>query len=1013
MSASCPIVKKPENIDAVAKILQSSKTVNAVLRRFPQLGAAIRLLDPAADLTSPASRHVIAHAVLREDRQTAATTALSLLSKGKTIGDLFALDEKGYVTLQQKGQGRKSVNVHINDLLEGKTAKKYVLTPEQAVGVKLRKDIWDDLRFYYNQFGGKLSVDEDLFPRLISGIVKDGKLVKGDEFSPVKTRYGGSPLSKTGTFTRSRAMHPDGTMKTSAEMAEEGWRYLDPDAALTSKGLEVSRRTADEQFISWLTKQEGIVKKGDVIGPGVKTGIHPAKYGMVGFDSTQTPGLAGYYATPEVVKYINDLMSVESKAVIPGVTWLVNESRGAIASADFGTTGIQLLASLGADMGHLIGFAATAGKLSKPSNIFGTAVYNSFKSFFSEGNLTRYYADNKDVIDRWSLYLGGLKNSEYVSKLLAEPEKSLVMKLPLMTRFGRAFESSLDVAKVEYVKSLERIMGTNISATDKEALGGWVRNSTGMTSTSRLGVSPRQQDIEATWLFFSPRFTRSLFAMASTIFKLDKAGNEARLALGGLAAGATGVYLAAAAALGQEPDLDPIKNGRLNPGFFTLRVGDNRVGIGGGMRALARLSVDSYESAKNDPTRFISPDFKGAHSNPFLSFWRSRSSPLTGTVMDIWEGEDYKGTPIEDGNDYLNVLKGRTLPFSIQSALEARGQSETKAGVALAAGFGLNTNPLSAYQLYDEYLKSVRLSDGEQRFPDGANTANTDENQFKLFTQKDAQAQHLRAEYNEARLAGGSPGRDIQAVLDDRVKRLDAADAQLKQNGDFRIYRQQVNEIRANSRKQMEALHLSSVNQSGDKKLVQSWYETYADPNAIDPVTGGINSEGLESLQEAWKTGHPGEFERLIEPQESIGETPMETRLRTDRKAIADSGWWDTDKQAWDTLKTVLMKRAAGGKLKLSSYDSYAEYQLGRRQQYASRFAAKGRKQPDLLADIAMSRDPLVKAFNKIRMRDRLLLQKNNPGLTALLERWGYNHVSMQEYRLALRQGSSAELAPV
>ena len=1001
MPAGCPIIRKPDDISLVAAALQRSATISAVIRRAPQLGFLIRAINPAADMSDEGlSRHVIAHAVLREERQTAATAALSLVARSKPLAKVFDIDDTGFVTLRLKTR-KTAKPVHINDLLEGKALNRYDLTPEQKAALKLRKDIWDDARFYYNQFGGKLSVEDDLFPRQIHGFVDAaGKFSAGDGLAQ-RSRYGGSPLSVGGTFTRSRAMNPDGSIRSSAQMVGEGWRYVDPDAVLHAKVLEVSRRTADEQFVRWLTAQPNILKKKDILGSGVKTGVHDARWGMYGFDAAQTPGLAGYYGTKEQVQYINELLSVDSKAVVPGVTWLVNESRGLIASMDFGTTGVQLLAALGADTGHLLVSAATLGRLSKPSNIFGTAVYNSFKSWFSESNLSNYYAANKDVIDRWAPYLGGLKNSEYVSGLLRAPNKSVVTKIPTMRRFARSFEASLDIAKIEYIKSLERINGMDMTRAEKEALGGWVRNSTGMTSTSRIGVSARQQDIEATWLFFSPRFTRSLFAMTATLLKADKAGNEARLALGGFAAAAVSTYLLAAYATGQEPDLNPTKNGRFNADFMTLRIGDNRVGIGGGMRALARLSAESYESAKTDPTRFISPDFRGAHSNPLLAFWRSRSAPLTGTILDIYSGEDFKGTPIEDGNDYVSLLKGRTLPFSLQAALEANGQADTRAGVALAAGFGMNSSPISAYQLYDEYLRDIRMADGSQRFPEGANTAHTEENDFKNFIQYDPQAKHFKDNYEESRLTGSRPGRDIQRILDERSQRIEAADTLLAQTGDYRRYRTQINTIRADSRTTMQTLHLDSIRQSGDKKVVQSWYETYADPRAIDPVTGGINSDGLESLQDEWKRLNPGEWERLIEPSEVIGSTAMESELRSDRKAIADSGWWDADQTSWDELKEIVAARSVDGKFKASSYKTYEDYQLGRRDQYVEQFRTAGRARPELLADIAMQRDPLVAAFNKIRTRNRILLQRESPELISLLEKWGYNHVSMDEYLMA------------
>jgi|FLYL01.1.fsa_nt_gi hypothetical protein len=1015
MAGTCPIVKPPENIDDIAANLQKSETVNAVIRRFPQIGFLIRAINPAADMTNePIARHVIAHQVLREERQAATMAALSLVAKSKPLKEVFNLDDLGFTVLRRlDGQTEK---VHINDLLEGKLYKQFNLTAEQRDALLLRKNIWGDLRRYYNKAVGRsrLRSRDDMFPRKTLGWFDGKRLHKGDEFelSPAELILGkakgrkAGALATGGSFTRSRAMNPDGSIRSAKEMVEEGWRYVDPDAALHSKALEISRRTADAQFQRWLISTGIVKRKAAILGPGARTGVSPERWGMQGFDASLTPALKGYYAPPDVVKYINELLAVKSKPAIGAVTWLVQESRAAIASMDFGTTGVQLLGALGADTGHLLMAGATLGRKSRPSAIFPIAVWNGFKSWFSPTNLSRYYAANKEVIERWAPYLGGLRNTEYVSALLREPEQSFVMRIPGMKRFARAFEASLDVAKIEYVKSLERILGTDIPAAEKEALGAWVRNVTGVTSTARLGVSPRQQDIEATWLFFSPRFTRSLFATVATIFKTDKAGNEARLALGGLAAAATALYLTTSYALGQKPDLEPLKNGRFNPDFFSVRIGNNRIGIGGGMRALARLFAESYESAKTDPTRFISPDFSGAHSNPFLSFWRSRAAPLSGTVLDIWSGETFTGTALEDGNDWVSLVRERTLPFAVQAALEARGGTGNKVASLMAAGFGLNTTPLTAYQIYDEYLKSITYPNGEQRFPDGANTVHTRQNGFKEFIQYDPIAKALKEQYERERLTRGGKSKAIQVVLDERAARLEAAEEEFKKTRDYYRYRNQVNQIRAQARTQLELLHLGTVQSKGDRKLVQSWYETYDDPRAIDPITGGINPDGLELVQEEWKRAHPGEYERLIEPAETIGETPMETELRRDRKYIADSGWWDADEIAWNTLKDIIRSRAGVSRIKLDRYKDYYDYRLKRYYEYVDQYTKTGKRFPELLAEVALQRDPIVKAFQKLRARERLLMQYKDPELTRLLSKWGYNQTSLQEYRLAVTSTS-------
>jgi len=90
--------------------------------------------------------------------------------------------------------------------------------------------------------------------------------------------------------------------------------------------------------------------------------------------------------------------------------------------------------------------------------------------------------------------------------------------------------------------------------------------------------------------------------------------------------------------------------------------------------------------------------------------------------------------------------------------------------------------------------------------------------------------------------------------------------------------------------------------------------------------------------------------------------------------------------------------------VKLGQYDNYADYVLKKRAEYEKLLIDKGRD-PSLAslgADILLRKDPVLKAFNKLRTRERVLLQRDNPGLTDLLNKWGYNSVSLQEYRLAV-----------
>lgn len=984
----CRAVEPPIDLVAAASRLQSVKAINALARAVPSFGRAVRILNPQGTLTDNFARVTAALPIAREAMETRFRAAVSTLVD-HDLPALFDLDEVGYSQIVAKST-KRTVKAHINDILDN--PQKYVLNAEQHAAVNAGKAIWRDMKTYLKQNGGS-DLNEDWFPREIKHFIDDKGNILTKDAGP--GGYGSGVRSGSQRISGSRAKVGD-TVQSADEMVRFGWRYVDPWESLTNKGLEMSRRIADLQYMQWASKQPWVVTKkqvraagGQVLGRNAM--IVDNTSGKVtrlkAFEPSRAPGLSKYFIPEDVMAGIDELVSRPARADIPVLSKGASEVRSAIASFDFGTVGIQLMGALAADLGHLV--------RARPSAIFPKAIAGAVRYMKNPEYMQQYIKSNRAVIERWSAYLGGLHNSEYFTDVLGNlPENRILrVKHQLEQPTARFFEGSLDISKVEYAKSLEKIFGEALSETDKEALGMWIRSSTGQLSTQRLGVSPRQSAIEGTFLFFSPRFTRSLFAVTGSLLRMDKAGNEARLALGSLMTAGTAVYVAAAEALGQEPRLDPSK-----PGFLSIRVGDNWVGIGGGIRAMSRLTAASYDTAVNNPKAFISPDFTGEDQNPLLSFWRSRTSPLTGTAMDIWTGEDFRGAPIDDGTDWVNLVRDRTLPFVVQAAMEARGESFTRTGVALSSGLGLNANPLTSHQMYDTYLKDIRNADGSQRFPDGAGTVNTRDNHFADFIRSDPKAEQLKTARDSARREAASPGRDIQRILDDRKKRLDAADAMYDTTQDRILYRNQVNAIRADTRDAMKDLALEDAKSEGDKKIVSSYYAAYE--TAYDPITGGVDSDALDSLLAGWKQAHPGEYERLIEPNEVIGETPLESELRSDRKKIADSGWWETDDTAWKETIEKVAESESGRKLDLSHYKDRWDYEKQKRKDYYEIAVERGRESPELVADLLIQRDPVIGAFEKLRTRARLLLQRDNAGLTKLLAKWGYSTTSLQEYEL-------------
>lgn len=991
MPAGCRAVKQPDDIEMLAKSLQSSEMIDRLLNRFPIVGGFVRAVNASADLGDDVRRTTAAMFALREERDVAVQVAMANhFTNHKPLRELLDnFDPKtGFADFKAKSTGR-TIKTHWHDALEG-SIKRWDLTPEQRDAMTDLKAVWEDIRFDYNRFGGTLSEDGNMFPRVVDGWYDDaGKLVKGD----VQLR-GGGKMRVGGAFTKSRAVNDIGEFKNTSEMVNDGkWHYMDAEEALSTRAREVSQRTADLQLQDYLKKQPFFIK-------GRKpTARHPGRAPAEDFGGTKgetieikpftsetVPAMAGYEGPRDIVQYIEDVLGRPEKVNVPVLGQLMDESRATVASFDLGTIGIQLMGALAADFGHLLPRVA-GGKLRwSPSAIFPKAVLKSLPALASKDYRVKYLAANRDVIERWAAQLGGMNTSEYLDALRTDTKflpYKLIHKLENPT--ARFFGTSLDVAKIEYIKSLEALYGKDLSMVDKERLGAWVRNSLGQTSTARLGMSPRQQSIESTFFLFSPRYTRSLVATIGTLRHMDKAGAEAWASLGGMATAGITAYIGFAAALGQEPQLDPRK-----PGFLSLRFGDNYIGIGGGIKAISSLVVKTT----TDPMSLTDVDFQ---SNPILKFWKNRTSPLTGTAMDVMTGKDALGVQIDDGNDYLRAGMNRIFPFAAQAAAEANGGIDQKSLALIANGLGASANPMAAWDVYDKYLKDQRKVDGTQRFPDGYQTVNSKTNGFFEFTHNDPTALALKANWEDQRVSRGGDSEQTVKIQRERHDRLTAADNMLAQTGNYYQYRQQANSIRALSREEFRALSLNSPRTTtADKKVVNAWYDTYNDPSVLDPITGGLNSDALETLQNQWKADNPGKYESLIEPNETLGETKNETMLRTDRKTIAAAGWWDTDKQAWETVSSKAGKYTFGAK-------NIAEYKAKKQQEWTQKAAAAGNPEPGIYAERQMARDPIARMFTKLRTMHRLVVQRENPEIISLLSKWGYNSTSLQEYRFALQ----------
>ncbi len=222
---------------------------------------------------------------------------------------------------------------------------------------------------------------------------------------------------------------------------------------------------------------------------------------------------------------------------------------------------------------------------------------------------------------------------------------------------------------------------------------------TGTLPSSVMGVGKTQQQVENSFVFFAPRYTRAGLSMMGDMLKGGISGQTARESLAHLMQAGLLYYYGATKVLGQEMNLDP-RSGR----FMTIKVGNQHLGVGGIYTAMMRLSYNAALQTVSDPTSFITPEKWTRYDNPFIKFMMDRTSPLTGTTISLAvEHKDYYGRPFETPGDWGGFILSKIEPIALQNIGRTVQMEGAFAPVPVAAQLaGLRQFPKSAWELRDD-----------------------------------------------------------------------------------------------------------------------------------------------------------------------------------------------------------------------------------------------------------------------------------------------------------------------
>lgn len=379
------------------------------------------------------------------------------------------------------------------------------------------------------------------------------------------------------------------------------------------------------------------------------------------------------------------------------------------------------------------------------------ALADSTAAFFSPGVFYGYMAKNEQAALQRTHFGGSSRAIDYFEALkgkhgLGSIGAWTLRNIPL-DPFGRAelaFYSAGEIVRTEFWKALSE---KAIAQGKAFELARSLDLMTGLAQAEAMGLPLTMRQLESSFLWFAPNYTRACLSLLADIFRGGYTGAKAKQALGGMmAAGVvyyTGIQLAMALLSGKSMDdaWDDVKGGfgiREDPithevtwrplsDFMGVKVGNYTFGVGsfwyGFVRLIGNIFEVINEVGNKERIDLVTILKHGApnRDNPFIYWWYTRASPLTGLGFELATHKDFLGYPIETIGEYAQYILTRFEPIWMEQGINwmipgAARDYEIPEGAARAAIipfelFGWRSVPESTWvNFYDkagEYIKQI------------------------------------------------------------------------------------------------------------------------------------------------------------------------------------------------------------------------------------------------------------------------------------------------------------------
>ena len=260
-----------------------------------------------------------------------------------------------------------------------------------------------------------------------------------------------------------------------------------------------------------------------------------------------------------------------------------------------------------------------------------------------------------------------------------------------------AFSRAGNVARIELYKSMKATNG-NLGALRQSNKPEASMQSIADAANQLTGITKdRVFDIERYGLF-APRYTRAMFKNILDAAAVSTNTDKSRLVRETMFTAMATTALATAfinyAITGESTDFQPVKNGKFNSNFMTIKnLGGRDINLFGPYRTNMRLIGDAFSGSPTEAT---------------VRFARGKSGPLASIVGDIIQGHDLSGNPIKltslqgVADTALGYSLSRVTPIALNdlaASVQEGGVTELLNPLIVADIAGFNSRERRSYSL--------------------------------------------------------------------------------------------------------------------------------------------------------------------------------------------------------------------------------------------------------------------------------------------------------------------------